>query len=162
MSTPLSFAHCIYKCFFLVPMLFTANLQKQRNVQICLPCVEKTFPYGIFAGKHKLFCAKQCNNGFACCSFFVHGKADLFNGRIVMLETNFFVRLQLFATFCRYLKDVDRKHFAKRQKRFFVETIFVFAKIVWYNFVKQLCFSTLRRKYAKGLQRLGTIIHRGI
>ena len=50
-------------------MLFTAKLQKQRNVQTCLPCVEKTFPYGIFAGKHKLFCAKQCKNGFACCSF---------------------------------------------------------------------------------------------
>lgn len=119
MSTPLSFAHCIYKFFFLVPMLFTANLQKQRNVQTCLPCVEKTFSCGIFAGKHKLFCAKQCKNGFACCSFFVHGKADLFKGRIVMLATNFFVRLQLFATFCRYLKDVDRKLFAKSAKTVF-------------------------------------------
>ena len=81
-----------------------------------MPCVEKTFPYGIFAGKHKLFCAKQCKNGFACCGFFVHGKADLFNGRIAMLATDFFVRLQLFATFCRYLKDVDRKLFAKSAK----------------------------------------------
>ena len=162
MSTPLSFAHCIYKCFFLVPMLFTANLQKQRNVQTCLPCVEKSIFLWYFCRQTQTLLCKTMQKRFCVLRFFVQGKADLFNGHIVMLATNFFVRLQLFATFCRYLKDVDRKLFAKRQKRFFVETIFVFAKIVWYNFVKQLCFSTLRRKYAKGLQRLGTIIHRGI
>ena len=53
---------------------------------------------------------------FCVLQFFVHGKADLFNGRIVMLATNFFVRLQLFATFCRYLKNVDRKLPAKNAK----------------------------------------------
>lgn len=119
MSTPLLFAHCIYKCFFLVPMLFTANLQKQRNVQICLPCVEKNIFLWYFCRQTQTLLCKAMQKRFCVLRFFVHGKADLFNGRIVMLATNFFVRLQLFATFCRYLKDVDRNLPTKSAKTVF-------------------------------------------
>ena len=105
MSTPLSFAHCIYKCFFLVPMLFTANLQKQRNVQTCLPCVEKSIFLWYFCRQIQTLLCKAMQKRFCVLQFFVHGKADLFNGRIVMLATNFFCTV---ATFCDILPLFER------------------------------------------------------